>query len=228
VSWPRASKPRLLTAHDPATRIGIRIALDGLADVCAEASSAGEAVALADHQQPDVCLVGLEIPGGGIAATRGIRHAAPEAVILIMARSLDPDDLLECVRAGATGYLPSSIPLPALRRTISRTLSGEAAVPRSMVLELLLELQGSTRADAGELTAREAQVLAMLRRGQPTAAIAHRLGISPVTVRRHISAVMRKTGAEGRAALAGNSGRDRSVARSLAYDAVDRPRLNAH
>ena len=69
-----------------------------------------------------------------------------------------------------------------------------------MVLELLLELRGGgTGTDA--LTSREAQVLGMLRRGQTTAEIADRLAIAPVTVRRHISQLVRKLGVENRAAL---------------------------
>ena len=78
--------------------------------------------------------------------------------------------------------------------------ANEAVVPRSMVLELLLELRGGgPGVDA--LSTREAQVLGMLRRGQTTAEIADRLAIAPVTVRRHISQLVRKTGVEDRAAL---------------------------
>ena len=69
-----------------------------------------------------------------------------------------------------------------------------------MVLELVLELRGGgTGADA--LTTRESQVLGMLRRGHKTSEIADRLAIAPVTVRRHISQLVRKMGVENRAAL---------------------------
>jgi DNA-binding CsgD family transcriptional regulator len=69
-----------------------------------------------------------------------------------------------------------------------------------MVLALVRELQRAASGGDG-LTPREMQVLDLLRRGGSTAAIADRLGISPVTVRRHISTSMRKIGAEDRAAL---------------------------
>jgi DNA-binding NarL/FixJ family response regulator len=68
-----------------------------------------------------------------------------------------------------------------------------------MVLELVLELRGGHSDDL--LTGREAQVLGMLRRGHTTAAIAERLQIAPVTVRRHISELVHKLGVENRAAL---------------------------
>jgi DNA-binding CsgD family transcriptional regulator len=66
-----------------------------------------------------------------------------------------------------------------------------------MVLELLLEL----RAGGSLMTAREAQVLGLIRRGHNTADIASRLGIRPVTVRRHISDLVHKLGVENRHAL---------------------------
>jgi DNA-binding CsgD family transcriptional regulator len=69
-----------------------------------------------------------------------------------------------------------------------------------MVLELLLEMR-SGGAGGDVLTGRETQVLGMLRRGQSTAAIAKRLQITPVTVRRHVSEIVRKLGVEDRTEL---------------------------
>ena len=87
-----------------------------------------------------------------------------------------------------------------LRRIVRAAAANEAVVPRAMVLELLLELRsGGTGVDA--LTSRESQVLGMLRRGQTTAAIADRLQITPVTVRRHVSELVRKLGAADRSEL---------------------------
>jgi DNA-binding NarL/FixJ family response regulator len=201
VSPPETSKPELLIADHAPTRLGVRIALGAMVHVCAEADDAEHAISAAQREQPDVCLVGLEIPGGGIAATRGICGVAPDSAVIVLATSREADDLLACVQAGAVGYLPSDIGAPALRRAIAAARGGEAAVPRSMVLALVHELQGSAPGNVG-LTARETQVLALLRRGESTIAIADRLGISPVTVRRHIAATVHKTGVEGRAALA--------------------------
>jgi DNA-binding NarL/FixJ family response regulator len=69
-----------------------------------------------------------------------------------------------------------------------------------MVLALVRELQRAASGGDG-LTPRETQVIDLLRQGRSTAAIADRLGVSPVTVRRHISASVHKLGAEDRAAL---------------------------
>jgi DNA-binding NarL/FixJ family response regulator len=196
------STPRLLIADHAPTRLGIRIAVDDVVTVCAEAGDAQEAISAAERVQPDVCIVGLEISGGGVVAVAGICAVAPSTAVIVLSSSSEPDDLLASVRAGAIGYLPGSIDPVPLRRVLGAVLCGEAALPRGMVLELARELQGTASPAAEGLTAREAQVLGMLRRAQSTSAIAQRLGISPVTVRRHISALVHKIGVEDRTALA--------------------------
>ena len=191
---------RLLIADWEPTRLGIRMALDGTVEVCAEAGDAEQAIRAAKREQPDVCLVGKGIPGGGIATVRGVSRAAPNAAVVLLAPSHNVDDLLESIRAGAVGYVPGAVDGECLTRIVEAAAANEAVVPRSMVLELLLELRGGgPGTDA--LTIREAQVLGMLRRGQTTAEIGARLGIAPVTVRRHISQLVRKLGVEDRAAL---------------------------
>lgn len=207
MTGPESSLASLLIADHAATRLGIRIALEGLAAICAEAGSAPEAIELARQAQPDLCLVGFELPGGGLAATRGIRQAAPGIPIVVLANCASADDMLASIDAGASGYLPGDIPGPSLPRVVSAVLSGEAAVPRSMVIDLVRALQTNAAPPSDALTTRELQVLAMLKRGQPTAAIAERLGISPITVRRHISTTMRKTRSVDRRALVGETAR---------------------
>jgi DNA-binding NarL/FixJ family response regulator len=188
---------RLLIADDAATRLGIRMALGEEVAVCAEAQDAGHAIRAAMREQPDICLVGRSIPGDGLAAVRGICRAAPRASVAVLAHAPDVDDLLDAIRAGAVGYVPGALNDARLRRVVAAILAGEAVVPRSMMLDLLLEL----RAGGSLMTAREAQVLGLLRRGHNTADIASRLGIRPVTVRRHVSDLVRKLGVENRGAL---------------------------
>lgn len=189
---------RLLIADHAPTRAGIRIALEGEVDICAEAGDAEQAIRAAMRQQPEVCLVGREIPGDALLAVRGICRAAPAAAVVVLAAERDVDDLLQVVRAGAIGYVPGAVEAGRLRRMIRAVAAKEAVVPRSLVLDLLLELR-----DSDGLTGRESQVLGMLRRGHTTAVIAERLQIAPVTVRRHISELVRKLGVEDRWSLIG-------------------------
>ncbi|MBO0713018.1 MAG: response regulator transcription factor, partial [Acetobacteraceae bacterium] len=104
-------------------------------------------------------------------------------------------------RAGAIGYVPAGLDADGLMKIIGAVASGEAVVPPAMVRELLMELQGNGAGGAQTLTGRETQVLGMLRRGHTTAAIAERLQITPVTVRRHVSGLVRKLGVRDRSEL---------------------------
>jgi len=192
---------RLLLADHPATRAGIRIALAGRADVCAEVGDAEAATRAAEREQPDACLLSRDIPGDWVAAVRGIGAVAPHAAVVVLSELGEAAELLTAVRAGAVGYVPGTLDANRVQRIIAAIAAGEAVVPRAMVADLLLALRVGGGAANG-LTARESQVLAMLRRGSTTAAIATQLGIAPVTVRRHISGLVQKLGVEDRAALA--------------------------
>lgn len=191
---------RLLIADRAAMRVGIRLALDPGVEICAEADNAEQAIRAAKREQPDLCLIADHIAGDGLTAISGICRAAPACAVVVLARANDADYLLECVRAGAVGFVPGAVDAGRLNRVVRAAAANEAVVPRSMVLELVLELRGrGSGADA--LTARESQVLGMLRRGHRTSEIADRLAIAPVTVRRHISELVRKLGVENRAEL---------------------------
>ncbi len=197
---PIGTRPRLLIADHTATRLGIRMALAETVDVCAEAADVGHAIRAAKREQPDICLLARELPGDWLSAVRGIFRAAPSAAIVVLAQTSNADEMLDAFRSGAIGYVPGVLDKSALQRIISAVGLREAVVPRSMTMELVLELR-ATGTEADGLTGRESQVLGMLRRGHTTAAIARQLEIAPVTVRRHISEVVHKLGVEDRAAL---------------------------
>jgi DNA-binding NarL/FixJ family response regulator len=169
-------------------------------EICAEASSATQAIRAAKREQPDVCLIGRELDGGGMVAVRAVSRAAPSSAIVVMADSSDADQMLEAIHAGAIGYLPGGISPERLNTVLYAVDAREAVLPRALVSDLLLELRAAGGESAG-LTSREAQVLGMVRRGHSTASIANVLGITPVTVRRHISGLVRKLGVADRAGL---------------------------
>lgn len=196
---------RLLLADDAPTRLGIRMALNGQVRVCAEVDDACQAIRAAKRDQPEVCLISRSLCGDGMSTVRGICRAAPNIGVVVLAPESNDEDLLDAVRAGAIGYVPGVLDAARLRRVIDAVAASEAVVPRAMVLDLVMELRGvGDGADA--LTYRESQVLGMLRRGHSTAIIASRLGIAPVTVRRHISELVHKFGVEDRSALLSSGG----------------------
>ena len=117
---------------------------------------------------------------------------------------------MAAMRGGAAGYLPQSLDLERLPYVIRCALQGEPAVPRRFVARLLAELQSQRPArrtfvrvgkEHVPLTIRESEVVALLRRGLSTSAIASELGIADVTVRRHIGSIEQKLGVTSRAAV---------------------------
>jgi DNA-binding NarL/FixJ family response regulator len=174
-------------------------------EVCGEASDAEAAVQEALRERPDICLIGALGPRSGRRATKQIASALPETAIVILTASESRDDLVDAIKAGAVGYLLKSEKQEELPSILRSVLAGEAAIPRKLVAPLVRELQtqGRRRAIVGEkgstsLTAREWEVIELMCEGLDTAEIAERLAVSPVTVRRHVSGVLRKLGVKDR------------------------------
>jgi DNA-binding NarL/FixJ family response regulator len=206
--------PTVVLADDhAATRVGVRAALvQGGFAVVAEVASADAAVEEVMRHRPDLCLLDLSMPGGGINAAARISEDAPETNIVILTVSPSEDDLLAAVVAGASGYVLKDTPAARLPQVLRRVLDGEAALPRSFQKRLVEELrsresQQRTRrrfvsrrhAGGADLTEREWEVLELLAASYPTTVVARRLGISEVTVRRHISSAVHKLGVANRA-----------------------------
>jgi DNA-binding NarL/FixJ family response regulator len=199
--------PRVVIADEqPTIRAAVRRLLerDGF-EVCGEADDAEAAVEEALRARPDICLIGVVMPGSGIRATRRIATALPETAVVILTASESRDDLVGAIRAGAVGYLLKSETQEELPSILRSVLAGEAAIPRKLIAPLVRELQTHGRRreiadDKGDadLTAREWEVMELLCEALDTAEIADRLSVSPVTVRRHVSGILRKLGVEGR------------------------------
>lgn len=198
----------LVADDETATRAGLRQVIEphGLM-VVAEASNADEAVHAALVHRPDVCLVTVRIPGSGIEAAHRIRDALPETKIIMLMSSEHDDDLFAALRVGADGYLLKASSSERLPQAIEGVLHGEAALPRVLTAQLIREfrdrgrghwLPTSVSGEGVQLTEREFEVLTQLGQGKSTCEIATELGISDVTVRRHISALLRKLGVSDR------------------------------
>lgn len=204
---------RVVLADDHApTRAGVRLALeDSEFTVVAEATTAAEAVAAALRHRPDVCLLDIYMPGGGIEAATEIGRALPDTALVMLTASDSDDDLFAALRAGAAGYLPKTTSADRLGQALRGVLAGEAALPRALTARLIEEFRQrpargrSARPAAGAeygipLTDRELEVVELMLQDLNTIQISQRLSISAVTVRRHISAVVRKSGAHSRRA----------------------------
>jgi DNA-binding NarL/FixJ family response regulator len=196
----------LIADDDEAHRRDVRVALeaDGFV-VVAESGAAETAISAAARVRPDICLLEIGLPGDGPAAVGRIAKASPDTLIVVLSRSNRPEDVVLALMRGASGYLLKGISGERLAFTLRGAYSGEPPLSRSLVPHIVEEIhRGSERrlllpTGAVSLTPREWEVGELLRKGQSTAEIAERLGVSPVTVRRHIGLLLHKLDAKSRA-----------------------------
>lgn len=202
----------MLIADDHApTRQDVRRALDAddRFEVCAEVADAAEAVRAAIDAHPDVCLLDIRMPGGGLAAAWEICARLPQAKIVMLTVSDEDNDLFAALRAGADGYLLKTMNMRRLPDALDGVCRGEAAMPRPLVARVLEQFRGREprwRPLVGgdvthrRLTSREWEVLQLLAQGCSTAEIADKLVLSHSAIRAHITSIVRKLEVTDRAA----------------------------
>lgn len=201
---------RVLLADDHTLmREGVRriLTADGGIEVVAEVGDGQAAVAQTVKLQPDVAVLDITMPGGGgLEAARQIRKQAPEARILILSMHLQPEYLLESVRAGAHGYLVKDAAAGELVAGVRAVCGGDsyysAAVSAQMTDLLRRKLEGEEVTNALErLSPREREVLRFIAEGASNKEIAAKLGISVRTVETHRDSLMKKLGIHSVAGL---------------------------
>jgi two-component system nitrate/nitrite response regulator NarL len=197
-----SNPPRVLIADDHvAARADVRLALeeDGFV-VSAEEDTGPGAVAAALRDPPDVCLLEVHVPGGGIEAAAAIRERLAETEVVMLSASSNDADVFEALQAGASGYLLKHMDRARIGPTLAGVLRGEAALPRELTARLIREFRARARTgrarlvrpEKNDLTRREWDVLDCMCEGLSTRRIAGRLFISQTTVRRHVGEILRK------------------------------------
>ncbi len=203
-----ALEPTIVIADDnQVVRLGVRMALmRGGFRVVAEAADCDSTVNAVQRELPDVCLLDVRMPGSGIEAAQQVSEVAPSTSVVMLTVSTDTEDVLGALRAGAVGYLPKDTSPDRLPAALCGVLKGEAALPRALVGRVLQEFRaftagaigGPVRVGTVQLTPRESEILRMLNSGLTTVEVADMLSLSPITIRRHISAGVAKLGVADR------------------------------
>lgn len=187
---------RVIVADDhPLFREGVVRSLLANADleVVGQASDADGALRLAQQQLPDVALLDVTMPGGGIRAAQDIAIAVPVTKIVMLTVSEDEDDLLAAMKAGARGYSLKGVSAEELASVIRSVHGGDVYVAPSLAWGVLREMS-KPRADdpLAELTAREREVLELLGQGLSNQEIAHRLELAEKTVKHYMTNILDK------------------------------------
>jgi DNA-binding NarL/FixJ family response regulator len=194
----------LLVDDHEVVRMGLRMVLEGVADIAivGEASTGEEAIAACERLGPDAVIMDIRMPGSmsGIDACREITARWP-ATQVIMLTSYPDDDLIgDAIHAGAVGYVLKKVGTTELIRALEAARQGAASLDPAVTRRVLSMVRdGSQPANPfRELTERELMVLRLLAQGKTNREIAEVLVLSEKTVRNHVSTILDKLGVANR------------------------------
>ena len=175
-------------------RAGVVSSLAANADfeVVGEGSSGAEAVELAEKFQPDVCLLDIAMPGGGLVAARDITASLPQTKVVMLTVSEDEDDLLAAMKAGASGYVLKGAPASELMNVLKTVNAGEVYVAPGLAWGLLREMSKPRSAPLDELSTREREVLELVAAGLSNQEIGERLGLAEKTIKHYMTSILGK------------------------------------
>jgi DNA-binding NarL/FixJ family response regulator len=195
---------RLLIADDhPLFRGALREAVAGLfarADI-AEAGAFDEVAKLLEGaNEVDVILLDLAMPGvRGFSGLMYLRAQYPSLPVVIVSANDEPAVIRRCMDFGASGFIPKTLGVEAMREAIATVLRGGVWTPPDIDLSAAADAETTALlARLATLTPQQVRVLMMLSEGLLNKQIAYELGVSEATVKAHVSAILQKLGVESR------------------------------
>lgn len=178
-------------------------------EVVAAVGEGAQAMRVAAAVRPDVVVLDLQLGDmSGVDAIRGLLAAQPSVRVLMLSASGEQRDVLEAVKAGATGYLTKSAKREEFLSAVGRTAAGEATFTAGLAGLVLGEYRRLAAApdqagsDAPKLTDRETEILRLVAKGVSYKQIAERLGVSHRTVQNHVQNTLSKLQLHNRVELA--------------------------
>ena len=198
-----AAQYRLLIADDhPLFRGALREAVSGLFEKpdIAEAGSFEDVTRQLERgAEIDLILLDLSMPGvRGFSGLMYLRAQYPSVPIIVVSANDDPAVIRRCMDFGASGFIPKTLGVEAMRAAIARVLEGGVWTPPDIELGSSDEPTAGMIARLALLTPQQVRVLMMLSEGLLNKQIAYELGVSEATIKAHVSAILQKLGVESR------------------------------
>jgi two-component system, NarL family, nitrate/nitrite response regulator NarL len=158
-----------------------------------QSTTAAGALRLAREHLPDVALLDITMPGGGLEAARQISAACPATKIVMLTASEDEDDVVASLKAGASGYILKGVTGRELVGIVRSVAGGEVYVAPRLAWLLLRELsRPRKRGPLEELTTRERDVLELVANGLSNQAIGDQLGLAEKTIKHYMTNILAK------------------------------------
>lgn len=164
-------------------------------EVVGEGGSAADALHIALEKRPDILLLDISMPGGGLAAISSILEQIPDQKIVILTVSETSDDVVKALSLGTKGYVLKGVGSRALADALRLVASGESYVSPTLSARLLGDLSGrnQTRRDPiAELTAREKEILRLVAAGLSNKRVALELDLQEKTIKHHMTRIFAK------------------------------------
>ncbi|MBI3979380.1 MAG: response regulator transcription factor [Chloroflexi bacterium] len=184
----------------PLFREGVAHTLEAEPDVeiVGQGATAADAIRLARDLLPDLVLLDITIPGGGLNAAQAIAAACPVTKIVMLTISEEEDDVLAALKAGARAYILKGVSGRELVGILRSVHAGEVYVNPTLAASLLLEMTGAMReprlstGPLDELSERERQILELVAAGQSNKEIGHQLHLTEKTVKHYMTNILQK------------------------------------
>jgi len=196
-----SEKARIVVVDDhPLFRSGVvqTLKADPNFDVVGQGETAAEAIQLAKKELPELLLLDVEIPGGGLSAAEAIAAACPVTKVVMLTVSQNEGNLAAALKAGARAYVLKGVSGRELSRILLDVRAGEVYVTPALATNILFERTQTASSgrrpsdDDDDLSARELQILEHLSAGKSNREIGEAVFLSEKTVKHYMTNILQK------------------------------------
>lgn len=184
----------------PLFREGVTRSLSEISDfvVVGEGASSDDAAMIAADNRPDVMLLDVSMPGGGLSAIGHVLTRSPSTKVLMLTVSEEVDTLLGALQRGAMGYVLKGVGSRGLAEAIQTIMSGARYISPTMSAKVMESSLQNGNSDKNSLTPREREVMDLVAQGMSNKHIGLRLNLQEKTVKHHMTQILSKLGATNR------------------------------
>lgn len=168
-------------------------------EIVGQGVTAEEAIRLTGETLPDVILLDVNMPGGGVTAAATIANAFPVVKIIMLTGSSEEEDVVNALKAGAHAYVLKGVAARELNGIVNSVFAGEGYVTPSLAANLLSEMKALSRGQRpaqnsvfDDLTERERQILELIASGTSNKEIGQKLFLTEKTIKHYVTNILQK------------------------------------